>query len=210
MREVENRNYNEDGIIINIPVKVKLEALEKLIQDKLVGFKIKKDSSSEEKELGEITAVSLSPGGEEYDVVIHQEVLLNTMLFSNKKVKFSFQLKFAYHPQLQELVVSKYNVEGENKAWLTNQVLKVMMNTLLKKKILDKSKVLLLPKIEEALQSINSKLENIIEVKEGVLVFGSINQIQVISLFFKENDLVAILKIEGALAAEVSKIEIPD
>ncbi|SHJ10182.1 protein of unknown function [Mesonia phycicola] len=210
MKEVENRNYNEDGIIINIPVKIKLEALEKLIQDKLIGFKIKKDNSSEEKELGEITAISLSPGEEEYDVNIHQEVLLDTILFSNKKVKFSIQLKFEYDYLLQELVVSKYKVEGENKAWLTNQVLKVMMNTLLKKKILDKSKLLLLPKIEEAIQNINDKLENIIEVKEGVLVFGAIDQIQVINLFFKENDLVAILKIQGALAAEVSKIEIPE
>lgn len=210
MREVENRNYNEDGIIINIPVKVKLEALEKLIQDKLIGFKIKKDNSPEEKELGEITAISLSSGEEEYDVNIHQEVLLDTILFSNKKVKFSIQLKFEYNYLLQELVVSKYKVEGENKAWLTNQVLKVMMNTLLKKKILDKSKLLLLPKIEEAIQNINDKLENIIEVKEGVLVFGAIDQIQVINLFFKENDLIAILKIQGALAAEVSKIEIPE
>jgi len=54
----------------------------------------------------------------------------------------------------------------------------------------------------------NEKLKNIVEVKSGVLLFGKVDQLRVLNLYFKENYLVAILKLEGALAAEISQLEI--
>ncbi|PZW41556.1 uncharacterized protein DUF4403 [Mesonia algae] len=203
----EKENYQDEGIYIQMPVKIKLEALEKVFQQKMVGYKIQKEED-DSKQIGEILSVFLSPGTDGYDLNIQQEILMKTLLFSNKKVKFNFQLKLNYNAHEQELVVSDYKAEGEHKTWFTNQLLNVMLNSIFRKKILGKSKILLLPKIDELLLKMNEKLKNIVEVKSGVLLFGKVDQLRVLNLYFKENYLVAILKLEGALAAEISQLEI--
>lgn len=203
----EKENYQDEGIYIQMPVKIKLEALEKVFQQKMVGYKIQKEEE-DSKQIGEILSVFLSPGTDGYDLNIQQEILMKTLLFSNKKVKFNFQLKLNYNAHEQELVVSDYKAEGEHKTWFTNQLLNVMLNSIFRKKILGKSKILLLPKIDELLLKMNEKLKNIVEVKSGVLLFGKVDQLRVLNLYFKENYLVAILKLEGALAAEISQLEI--
>lgn len=203
----EKENYQDEGIYIQMPVKIKLEALEKVFQQKMVGYKIQKEEE-DSKQIGEILSVFLSPGTDGYDLNVQQEILMKTLLFSNKKVKFNFQLKLNYNAHEQELVVSDYKAEGEHKTWFTNQLLNVMLNSIFRKKILGKSKILLLPKIDELLLKMNEKLKNIVEVKSGVLLFGKVDQLRVLNLYFKENYLVAILKLEGALAAEISQLEI--
>lgn len=203
----EKENYQDEGIYIQMPVKIKLEALEKIFQQKMVGYKIQKEED-DSKQIGEILSVFLSPGTDGYDLNVQQEILMKTLLFSNKKVKFNFQLKLNYNAHEQELVVSDYKAEGEHKTWFTNQLLNVMLNSIFRKKILGKSKILLLPKIDELLLKMNEKLKNIVEVKSGVLLFGKVDQLRVLNLYFKENYLVAILKLEGVLAAEISQLEI--
>tara|TARA_Y100000588_G_C13932122_1_gene786252 strand:+ start:109 stop:747 length:639 start_codon:yes stop_codon:yes gene_type:complete len=204
----EKENYQDEGIYIQMPVKIKLEALEKVFQQKMVGYKIQKEEDEDAKQIGEILSVFLNPGTDGYDLNIQQEILMKTLLFSNKKVKFNFQLKLNYNAHEQELVVSDYKAEGEHKTWFTNQLLNVMLNSIVRKKILGKSKILLLPKIDELLLKMNEKLKNIVEVKSGVLLFGKVDQLRVLNLYFKENYLVAILKLEGVLAAEISQLEI--
>ena len=203
----EKENYQDEGIYIQMPVKIKLEALDKVFQQKMVGYKIQKEED-DSKQIGEILSVFLSPGTDGYDLNIQQEILIKTLFFSNKKVKFNFQLKLNYNAHEQELVVCDYKAEGEHKTWFTNQLLNVMLNSIFRKKILGKSKILLLPKIDELLLKMNGKLKNIVEVKSGILLFGKVDQLRVLNLYFKENYLVAILKLEGALAAEISQLEI--
>jgi len=204
----EKENYRDEGIYIQMPVKIELEAIEKVFQQKMVGYKIQKEEDDDVKQIGEILSVFLSPGTDGYDLNIQQEILMKTLLFSNKKVKFNFQLKLNYNAHEQELVVSDYKAEGEHTTWFTNQLLNVMLNSIFRKKILGKSKILFLPKIDELLLKINEKLKNIVEVKSGVLLFGKVDQLRVLNLYFKENYLVAILKLEGVLAAEISQLEI--
>lgn len=205
----ENNTHQIDGISIQIPIKIKLEAIEKVLQQKLVGFKIQKEEGSG-KQFGEILSLDLFPGEVGYDVCIRQEVLMKTLLFKNKKIGFSMQLKFEYNKENQELIIKNYKVEGEEKSWLINNLLHVVMGILFKKKLSNNSKFILTPKISELLHQINDKLENIVEVKKGINLFGAIDNFKVNKLYFKETGLVALIKIEGNLAAEVYEIELPD
>lgn len=205
----ENNTHQIDGISIQIPIKIKLEAIEKVLQQKLVGFKIQKEEGSG-KQFGEILSLELFPGEVGYDVCIRQEVLMKTLLFKNKKIGFNMQLKFEYNKENQELIIKNYKVEGEEKSWLINNLLHVVMGILFKKKLSNNSKFILTPKISELLHQINDKLENIVEVKKGINLFGAIDNFKVNKLYFKETGLVALIKIEGNLAAEVYEIELPD
>ena len=81
---------------------------------------------------------------------------------------------------------------------------------LFKKKLGGTSKFLLTPKLNEMLDQLNEKLENIIEVKKGIRLFGAINSFKIIDLYFKETGLIALVSLKGDLAAEVSEIELPD
>jgi len=207
--DIEKKEENSaEGVFIHIPIKIRLEALEKVFQEKLVGYIIQEDDSEEGKEFGEILSIHLSPGTEGYDLYVQQEIKMKTILFSNKIVKFHSQLKLSYNSTEQELQVDDYRVEGEQKSWLTNQALKLVIGSVFRKQILDKSKIPLLPKLQEIVKSINKKLDGIIEVKKGILLFGTITEFKIVDLYFKEEYLVARLEIEGVLAAEISEIEI--
>ncbi|WP_121667141.1 DUF4403 family protein [Mesonia aquimarina] len=202
-------NSETPGISIQIPVKIKLEAIEKVLREKLVGFKIQKEEV-DSKQFGEVLSLNLLPGKSGYDLGIQLEVLMKTLLFKNKKINFSFQLKFEYDKELQELDIKEYKVIGEQKYWLTNKALKVITDFIFKKKLSSQSKLFLSPKISELLDQLNKKLENIIEVKKGISLFGSIDNFKVIDLYFKEIGLVVLINFEGNMAAEVSEIELPN
>jgi len=209
MSMMKKNETTDNGISIQIPVKITLTALEKVLQEKLVGYQIQKEEAKGQ-QYGKILAVHLSNGKPGFDVCIRQQVLMKTMLFKNKTISFSFQLKFDFDEEQQEIIIKNYQVEGEQKAWLTNRLLKTMMTLLMKKKLSGNSKLFLTPKISEFLQQINQKLENIIEVKKGVQLFGAINDFKIQNLYFKEDAVVVLVKLEGNLAAEVSEIELPN
>lgn len=105
----EEENFQE-GVFIHIPVKIRLEALEKVFQQKLVGYIIQEDDSEDAKQFGEILSIHLSPGIEGYDLLVQQEIKMKTMLFSNKIVKFHFQLKLSYNADEQELLLTKQKI----------------------------------------------------------------------------------------------------
>ncbi|MDQ7917578.1 DUF4403 family protein [Mesonia sp. MT50] len=203
----EEENFQE-GVFIHIPVKIRLEALEKVFQQKLVGYIIQEDDSEDAKQFGEILSIHLSPGIEGYDLLVQQEIKMKTMLFSNKIVKFHFQLKLSYNADEQELQVNDYRVEGEQKSWFANQALKVMMNSIFRNKILKMSKISLLPKLQDLVKDLNKKLAAILEVKKGILLFGNIDKFKIVDLYVKEDCLVARLELAGVLAAEVYELEI--
>ena len=135
---------------------------------------------------------------------------MKTVLFNNRKISFSFQVKLGYDEDTQELKIENYKADGEHKTWLTNKLLKLIMTMLFKKKLGGTSKFLLTPKLNEMLDQLNEKLENIIEVKKGIRLFGAINSFKIIDLYFKETGLIALVSLKGDLAAEVSEIELPD
>lgn len=198
----------KDGISIQMPVKIRLSALEKVIRQKLIGYKIKKGGSGDAKQFAEIQNVNICQAKDDYDLCIQQEILMKTILFENKRIKFRIQVKFEYDKTSQELKIATYKVNGREESWLTNKILKIIMNNLLRGKILDEAKIMLVPKIKELLQKTNEQLKNIIEVKKGIFLFGTVDTFKVCDLYFKEDALIAILKAEGALAAEVSELEI--
>jgi len=198
----------QEGFLIQLPAKIKLHALEKVIQDKLTGYEIKKGEGEDAKDFAEINSISLAPGKEGFDLSLPMEIVAKTLLFTNKIIKSTIHLKFEYQPELDELSLKNYEFDGEDNGWITNNFLEVLINLLLKKKILNKSEILLKPKIEEFVEGINVKLQNIMEVKHGVLLFGEIKDFKIMNLYFKEGDLILILKTTGVLAAEINEIEL--
>lgn len=207
LEEKKTESFTE-GVFVHIPVKIRLEALEKVFQKKLEGYIIHEEGAEDGKEFGEILSVDLSPGTKGYDLNVQQEVRMKTIFFSNKIVKFHCQLKLSFNSEEQELQVDDYMVEGDQKSWFTNQALEMMMNSIFRKKILNNSKISFLPKLQDLVKDLNKKLADFIEVKKGILVFGTINDFKIVDLYFKEDYLVARLELGGLLAAEVYEIEI--
>ncbi|MDT0293594.1 DUF4403 family protein [Mesonia ostreae] len=214
MEPVKERNAKsekedfQEGAFVHIPVKIRLEALEKVFQKKIEGYIIHEEDSEDGKQFGEILSIHLSPGTKGYDLYVQQEIKMKTILFSNKIMKFHCQLKLSFNAEKQELQVDDYRVEGEQKSWFTNQALEMMMNSIFRKKILNKSKFSFLPKLQELVGDLNKKLADIIEVKKGILVFGNIKDFKIVDLYFKEDHLVVRLELGGVLAAEIYELEI--
>lgn len=196
----------ENKIELLLPIKVKLKALEQLAQKKLVGEFLEKENDGETTHYAKIIGVELN-ADPDYDLNMRVALLAKTRLFKDKVVALNIKINFSYNPESQELDISKYHVESENLNWFADKLLSLTLNSLLKKKILAKSKVLLQPKLHKAMDKINQKLIQTVEVKSGIELSGAVEKLTVNLLSFEEKDLLVQVSLKGELALEISEID---
>lgn len=199
-------SLRENKIELLLPIKVKLKALEQLAQQKLVGEFLEKENDGETTHYAKITEVHLN-ADPDYDLNLHVTLVTKTKLFKDKVVTLNIQLNFSYNPNGQELDISEYHIESENLNWFADKFLSLSLNTLLKKKILAKSKVLLQPKLHKAMDKINQKLIQTVEVKSGIQLSGAMSELKVTQLSFAQKDLLIRVGLKGQLALEVLEID---
>lgn len=208
MEKIDSENLVENGINLLLPVQIKIEVLEKKLQEELTGFEIRKDGENDGTLYGEVLTVKLNPGTQDYDLDLELEVLTKTKLFKNKKLKVDVQLKIDFNQQKQEIDLGDYKASGENDSWFTNKLIGFLLNSLIRKKVLEKSNFLLRPKIEETKTKLNKKLDNLIEVQKGILLYGSIQDLFLQQVYVKQKNLVILLAAQGNLAGQVFDLDI--
>lgn len=207
MEKLETKDTVENGINIILPVQIKLEAIEKKLQEELIGFEIRKDGEDDGTLYGEVTAINLHSGTQNYDLDLALEVLTKTKLFKDKELKIDVQLQLSFDQQKQTIDLSDYKATGENNSWLTNKVVSFLLNSFIRKKVLDKSNFLLQPKLQLAKTKLNKKLESLLEVKNGVLIYGNVQELYLQEVYVKKKHLVVLVVAMGDLAAEVSELD---
>ncbi|WP_310991761.1 DUF4403 family protein [Aequorivita marina] len=199
--------YTENGIKILLPVQIKLETVEKKLQEELIGFKIRKDGADDGSLYGEVIAINLFAGSQNYDLDLELELLTKTKLFKGKSLKVDIQLKLSFDQQQQTINLNHYKATGENDSWLANKLIDFLLNSFIRRKVLDKSNFLLQPKLKNVKTELNEKLENLLEVKKGVLLYGSFQDLYLKEVYFKQKHLVVLVAANGNLAAEVSELD---
>ena len=66
-----------------------------------------------------------------------------------------------------------------------------------------------MPQLEEQMNSLNSKLENRIEAKEGINLIGFLEDLEVAQFMADENDLWISMRLKANGVVEIDKIKLP-
>ncbi len=208
MEKLDTENALKNGVNILLPVQIKLKVLEKKLQEELIGFEVRKDGEDDGTLYGEVLAANLHPGTQGYDLNLELEILTKTKLFKNKKLKIDLQLKLNFNQQKQAIDLEDYKATGENNSWFTNKLIGFLLNSLIRKKVLEKSNFHLEPKLKKAKTALNKKLENLFEVKKGVLLYGNMQELFLQEVYVKEKHLIILLAAQGDLAAEIFELNL--
>lgn len=201
--------FNDQNINITVPVIIGYPVLDKYLREKMIGEIISKENSKGEKSnYAQILDVSIQKSDlEQFDLRVNISLQTLTSLFKNKQVQIFFHAALELDKELQHISLKDYEIDGKTNNWFADQLLEKVVNKWMYEKLKKKMNFDLMPHIEEKVSSINEKLENKLEAKEGVHLIGSLDQIQISNLKAGENELWISITVTGTGIVELEKLE---
>lgn len=201
--------FEDQNINITIPVIIGYPVLDKYLREKLIGEIISKENSDGKKSnYAQILDVSMQKSEmEDFDLRLNITLQTLTSLFKNKQVKIFFHAALELDRNLQNISLKDFEVDGKTKNWFADQLLETVVNKWMYDKLKKKMNFNLMPHIEEKLGSLNEKLENKLEAKEGVHLIGSLNKLEISNLKAGENELWISVTVLGTGIVELEKLE---
>ena len=201
--------FNDQNINITVPVIIGYPVLDKYLREKMIGEIISKENSKGEKSnYAQILDVSIQKSDlEQFDLRVNISLQTLTSLFKNKQVQIFFHAALELDKELQHISLKDYEIDGKTNNWFADQLLETVVNKWMYEKLKKKMNFDLMPHIEEKVSSINEKLENKLEAKEGVHLIGSLDQIQISNLKAGENELWISITVTGTGIVELEKLE---
>lgn len=205
-----NSPEGRHNVILNLPVKVSYKVLEDYLQKKFQGKILSKGKANgETSDHARIQKINLERSPlEDFDLAVHLQLKLLTTLFTNKEIKMVVHLSVAFREAQQEVLISRYKLEGENNGWFTNKIVETLINNFMYSKLQEKMKFDLRPLITERLEKLNTKFTGGLEVMEGVNLSGKITEFKVQEVIPGQRTLLVSVKILGNNVLNIHKIDL--
>jgi len=210
MEKIENtERISDTNIDVTIPVKIGYPVLDKLLRSKMIGEIIsKEDSEGKKSNYAQILDVSIEKSElEAYDLRLNINLQTLTSLFKNKQVKIFFYASLDLDKEQQKISLKDYQIDGKTKNWIADQLLETVVNKWMYAKVKKKMNFDFMPHIEKHIKSLNEKLENKLEAKEGIHLIGSLENIELSNLKAGENDLWLSVTTKGTGIIELTKLD---
>lgn len=200
---------SDTNVDVTIPVKIGYPILDKFLRSKMIGEIIsKEDSDGEKSNYAQILDVTIGQSElEGFDLCLDIDLQTLTSLFKNKRVKILFHAALYLHKEEQRISLEDYKIDGKTKNWIADQVLETVVNKWMYDKLKRKMNFDFMPHIEEHVKSLNEKLENKLEAKEGIHLIGSLENMELSSLKAGDTDLWVSVSVKGSGIIELTKLD---
>ncbi len=138
------------NVILNLPVKISYKVLETYLQKKFLGKVLSKGKANgETSDHARIQKINLERSSlEDFDLAVHLQLKLLTTLFSNREIKMVVHLSVGFREAQQEILISRYKLEGENNGWFTNKLVETLINKFMYSKLQEKMKFDITPLVQ--------------------------------------------------------------
>lgn len=202
--------FNNQNINITVPVIIGYHTLDEVLKAKLIGEIIsKEDSEGNKSNYAQILDVSIEQSElEEFDLGLNISLQTLTSLFKNKRVQIYFHAALELDRELQYIYLKDYEIDGKTKNWFADKLLETVVNKWMYEKLKKKMNFDLMPHIEEKVGSLNKKLENKIEAKDGIHLMGSLDKLEISNLKAGEQELWISVTIQGTGLVELERLEL--
>jgi hypothetical protein len=193
---------------IRLPISIAYSVLETYLRKKMIGETISSEGEDGKvSTYAEILDLSLEKSQDEaYDLALALKFKTLSTFFRNKEGKILLHLSLDFDEEEQLVSVNNFELEGITKNWLLNKSLETMVNTFMHGKIKNKMKFDFRPEIEKQLRSINIKMDNQLEVAEGIFLFGRLNTFKISAIIPKASQFLVLVNFEGNTLLDIKKI----
>lgn len=202
---------SENNVILSLPVSITYAALEEIIRKKAIGEIIKV-----EKEDGKVTSyaqvldVSFQHSIEDnYDLLFDIKFKTLTTVFKNQVARVLLDVSLNYDANEQVIRVQDYKLDVKSNNWFMNNTLEAVANKFIYGKLKKKMKFDLKQEIDKRIPEINQKLEEPLEVMQGVNLFGQVDKFSVGAIIPKTDHFLVLLNLNGNAVVDVEQIIFP-
>jgi hypothetical protein len=201
-------DYSQGLNFIRLPIFIAYAVIENFLRKKMIGECISSEvKDGKVSKYAEIFNLSLEKSQDEaYDLALELKFKTLTTLFKNKEGKILLHLALDFDKEEQLVSVNKFKLEGITKNWLLNRSMETIVNTFMHGKIKNKMKFDFRPEIEKHLQSLNKKLDNRLEVTDGIFLFGRLNTFKISEIIPQASQFLILVNFEGNTLLDIKKI----
>jgi len=200
---------SDTNLDVTIPVKIGYPVIDEILKAKSIGEIIgKEDSEGKKSNYAQILDISMRKSElANYDLCLTIDLQTLTNLFKNKQIRVYFYAALKLDAAEQRMCLEDYKIDGKTNNWITDQFLEMVVNKWMYDKLKKKMNFNFMPHIKKNLKSLNEKLENKLEAKEGVNLIGSLENLELSNLKAGENDLWISVTVKGTGFVELTKLD---
>lgn len=209
--EKETLNSSSQNVVISLPVNITYAALGEIIREKSRGeiIKVEKEDGKVSN-YAQILDVSFQQSTKDgYDLEFDIELRTLTTVFKNKVARLFMDISLDYNEQEQVVSVKDYKLDIRSNNWLMNNSLETVANKFIYGKLKKKMIFDLKPEIDKRLLEINRKLEDPMEVMDGINLFGQIDYFSIGKIIPKQDHFLVLLNLNGNAVVDIEKIIFP-
>ncbi len=200
-----------NNVILSLPVNITYTALGEMIREKSTGEIIKvENDDGKVTSYAQILDVSFQQSREvKYDLVFDIQFKTLTTVFKNKVARVLLDVSLDYDAIKQVIRVKDYRLDVKSNNWLMNNSLEAVANKIIYGKLKKKMQFDLKQEIEKRIPEINQKLENPLEIMQGVNLFGQVDSFSVGAIIPKADHFLVLLNLNGNAVVDVERIIFP-
>ena len=193
---------------IRLPINIDYAVVETYLRKKLMGETISSEAEDGKgSTYAEILDLSLEKSQDKaYDLALELKFKTLTAFFRNKEGKILLYVSIDFDKEEQLVRVDNFKLEGNAKNWFFNRFLETMANTFMHGKLMKKMEFEFGPEIEKHLQSINEKLNNQLEVTEGIFLSGRMKTFKIAGIIPMETHFLILVNFEGNTIFDIKKL----
>lgn len=199
---------SQSNVIISLPLNISYTALVNYLQENVRDQIIKVDKENgKTTNYAEILDVSFDHSKEEdYDLVFDIKIRNLTTVFKNKEARIILHASIDFDKTEQVVTVRDYKLNAISNSWLMDNSLEAMANKFMYSKLKKKMKFEIRPEIEKQVLELNEKMENAIEVKDGINLFGRIESFTIGKIIPKPQHFMILVDIKASAVIDIEKI----
>ena len=205
----QQESTNQD-ISLSIPIKISFTALKNHMNREYVGKIISRpNSNGTPVNYFKILDIDLVQSDfEKYNIELIFKLETLTTFYNKRELQISVLTFVKMNIESQEVYVDSYKIDSKGDSWLANQLVKSIINTFIYQKIIKNLSIALLPVIKKNRDLLNEKLASKIEVKSGMSILGSLENLTITHFEIKQNNIWVIINMNGWGIIEIESLDL--
>lgn len=202
---------SKNNVILSLPVNFTYSALVEILREKSRGeiIKVEKEDGSFTSYAQILDVTFQQSPNENFDLLFDIKLRTLTTVFKNKEARLLLDVSLDYDENDQVIRVIDYKLDFKSNNWLMNNSLETVANKLIYGKLKKKMIFDLKPEIEKRILDINRKLEDPMEVMEGINLFGQIDSFSIGKIIPKTDHFLVLLNLNGNAVVDIEKLILP-
>ncbi len=200
-----SNNFKPTGnlLALQLPVKIPKHLIEERIKELLIGFPI---TSGDQTTWAVIKDLFFDIDDNE-KLILDFVVQLKTKIRKDKILRIQLQAGVLFDFKRQELQLKDYLVKPQQESWVSQQLIRSIIKKAINKKLGQPPIVAINQFTNTFRNKINAYLEDIIPVDNKLMLFGSLEVIQINAIQFHSNNVIVHLMVEGNLAVQMISLD---